>query len=348
MALGKESRFRTDQRVQHLRAAMGVRATAASCDTNGYRVAWEEAGDTQGQAVICLHDAGSGGREFRPLLRQRLAGIRLIVLDWPCHGRSGEAHDEFSLEFSLEQCASVLLAFVNQLGIARPILLGHGFGAAVAIRFAVEHPARVRGLVLSQPAGLFAPIWKPLGIWGSWMLRAKTWLWGKPMTPSERQEWRRFVFNRAAVHADRNALDWMGRVSADLKQAQPELRSALASLPCPILFAFSRESHNYPLKAYLALLDPLLKTAPQHRFTVFTGAYHPVWDEPERFAQALSGFVQALLPLDQHHHAWLLTAVDWPTRAMNLWKCVHPECDAEQVLPEGQNANDSTSQSPAL
>jgi hypothetical protein len=57
--------------------------------------------------------------------------------------------------------------------------------------------------------------------------------------------------------------------------------------------------------------------------------------------QALNALLQAQLPLDQHRHAWLLKAVDWPTRSMNLWQCVHPECDAEEVLAEGLNANDA-------
>jgi len=340
MALGKENHLRTDPWLQRLRSAMGVRAPAEWCDVQDCRIAWQEAGDAQGQPVVCLHDAGSGGREFRPLLRQHLAGVRLIAFDWPGCGRSsGDLK-----EFSLERCTGLLLAFINQLGVARPILLGRGFGAAVAIRFAAEHPSRVRGLVLAQPAGLFQPVWKTLGFWEAWLPRIKKSLWNKPMTPAERQEWRRIAFYRAAVNTNRNAMDWTERIAADLKLAQPNLRSALASLPCPILFAFSRESRSYPLKSYLALLDPLLKTAPQHRFTVFSGQFHPLWDEPQRFAQALTGFVQAQLPLEQHQHAWQLTAVDWPTRGLNLWKCVHPECHEEQALPEGQNANEACSQ----
>jgi pimeloyl-ACP methyl ester carboxylesterase len=330
MALKKESRFRTDQWRLRLRAALGVRKSASWCEADGCRVAWEEAGDFGGQAAVCLHDAGSGGREFRPFLRQRLIGIRLIVLDWPGHGRSGED----ASEFSVERCARLLQAFVNQLGISRPVLLGHGFGAAVAIRFAAEHPARARGLVLSQPAGLFAPAWNPMGFWGNWSQKVSKDLRNQPTTPAKRQWARQHALRRATANqAHPNSID--------LRQAQPGLRSALASLPCPILFAFSRESRSDPLKTYLALLDPLLKSAPQHRFTVFAGGFHPAWDEPERFAQAVSGFVQAQMPLELHHHAWLLTAVDWPTRAMNLWKCVHPECDVEQVLPEGQNANEA-------
>jgi hypothetical protein len=132
--------------------------------------------------------------------------------------------------------------------------------------------------------------------------------------------------------------------SASLTQSQSSPRTALESLPVPILFALSRESKAYPLRKYLALLDPLLAKAPQYRFTVFAGDFHPIWDEPARFAQALTGFIQAQLPLEKHRHAWLLTAVDWPTQNTNLWKCVHPECPEELILTTGQNPNDIQSQ----
>jgi hypothetical protein len=124
-----------------------------------------------------------------------------------------------------------------------------------------------------------------------------------------------------------------------LEQSAPGLRSALNSLSCPVLFALSHDDREYPLKRYLALLDPSLAWASRHQFTVLAGAFHPIWDEPKRFAQALTSFVQAQIPVERHTHAWLLHAVDWPTDGNNLWKCVHPECSAERILPVGRNAN---------
>jgi hypothetical protein len=112
---------------------------------------------------------------------------------------------------------------------------------------------------------------------------------------------------------------------------------SLAQLSCPALFALSHASREYPLRKYLALLEPSLAWEPRHQFTVFAGAFHPLWDEPERFA--LSSFVQAQRPVERHTHAWMNYAIDWPTKDNNLWKCVHPDCVAERVLAAGQNAN---------
>jgi hypothetical protein len=125
------------------------------------------------------------------------------------------------------------------------------------------------------------------------------------------------------------------------QNAGPGFRAALDSLSCPALFALSHASREYPLRRYLALLDPSLAWAPQHQFTVFAGAFHPLWDEPERFALTLTSFVQAQLPVEKHTHAWMLNAVDWPTTGTNLWKCVHLDCAAERMLAAGLNANEA-------
>jgi pimeloyl-ACP methyl ester carboxylesterase len=136
-------------------------------------------------------------------------------------------------------------------------------------------------------------------------------------------------------------LEARSEARSSLQHASSGLKAALGSIACPTLFALSRNHREYPLKRFLDLLDPSLAWAPQHKFTVFAGAFHPLWDEPERFTQAVTGFLQTQLPLEAHTHAWLISAVDYPTRNMNTWKCVHPDCGAERVLPVGRNANDS-------
>jgi pimeloyl-ACP methyl ester carboxylesterase len=253
------------------------------------------------------------------------------VLDLPGHGRSTLAN----APTTLGQFSEVLLAMVNQLGIARPFLLGAGCGASVAIHFAAEHPRRVRGLVLVSPEGLLAgPRKTGVGL-ASMKLRGRwirTWLWPRSFVPAERQRLRELVFARSQPGIYQELLN-------SLVGKEEWLRASLGSAPCPALFAFSRDAKADPLNGYLAVLDPLLKTSGQHRFTVFAGSFSPVWDETGRFLQALMAFVQAQLPLHEHRHAWVLTAVDWPATGTNLWKCVHPDCKAERVLPVGDDAN---------
>jgi len=327
MVSGNDAQYAALGRAKRLRTVLGVHSPRGFCVAGGSPIAWQrqyavgpDAGAGIAQPVICLHDAGSGGREFYRLLDRVPVGSQLLLLDWPGHGRSADLPEP--TEFSIELCSSRLNTCLDQLGVARPILLCNGFGAAVAIHFASCHPSRVAGLVLCQPAGL---VHAADGVDKA----------ARTSGPGHRQALRVELVRLALRRYCDEAL-------TSLRQSEATLRVALISLSCPVLFALCDRSDGYPLRSYLDLLDPLLKSAPQHRLTVFSGDFNPIWDEPERFAQALSAFVQGQLPFSRHHHAWLLAAVDWPTRGMNHWKCVHPECTAEQVLPEERNANDLT------
>jgi pimeloyl-ACP methyl ester carboxylesterase len=331
MASGNDAQFAALQRAR-LRSVLGVPSPEGFCLVDGSPIVWQRfrsainSGATV-ETVVCLHDAGGGSREFHPLVSRIPIGSQLLVLDWPGHGHSAEPVEH--AEFSVERCSSLLNGVLHQLRIRQPILLGSGFGAAVAIRYAADHPTGVTGLALCQPAGLVSS--SPLS--SNPAGKSNCAAAGKINSPARRQALRLEVVKPALRPLCEEA-------NLSLRQSETVLRSVLKTLRSPVLFALSRESRAYPLQKYLDQLDPLLKSAPQHRFTVFTGGFNPIWDEPERFAQALTGFIQAQQPLSRHRHAWLLSAVDWPTRTMNLWKCVHPECPAEQVLPEVQNPND--------
>ena len=357
-AVISETSPKADTNAKSLRAAMGIRTAAQSggksktgwCTVDGCRIAWEQypASTRSGHPLVCLHDAGGGSREFRPLLKRLPGGAGLLLFDWPGHGRSedlsGDSHTA-GLKLTVEYGAAILQNLMQQLGIEKPVLLGSGFGAAAAMRFALDHPDRPMGLVLCEPAGLV-----PSSNGGPFSQKGRRGVRtllrdlkqfspiGNFATPAYTSA-KRQILRLAALLTIMQGARSTARLS--LERASPGLRTGLESLACPTLFALSRNNREFPLRKYLDLLDPSLAWVPQHQFTVFAGAFHPLWDEPERFAQALSGFLQAQLPLESHTHAWLISAVDYPTRNMNTWQCVHPDCGAERVLPVGSNANES-------
>lgn len=79
-------------------------------------------------------------------------GIRLLTLDCRGHGETRPLGPEEKI--SVEQFTEDLGAFLDHLGIERAIIGGISMGAAMALRFALEHSERVLGLVLSRPAWL--------------------------------------------------------------------------------------------------------------------------------------------------------------------------------------------------
>ncbi len=100
-----------------------------------------------GPDLVLIHGAGASGRDLDSALADRLSErYRLFIVDRPGHGwteRLGPAFDgAFNTrgESPAEQ-ASALSDAVQQLGARNPIVLGHSFGGAVAMAWALEQPA---------------------------------------------------------------------------------------------------------------------------------------------------------------------------------------------------------------
>ena len=315
------------------KAAVGVRDGSSYLDLEGVSLAWEESGE--GVPVVCLHSAGHGASDFRLLQEETPAGCRLLLFDWPGHGRSRED----TKPFTVERCVSLLTGFMSAQGLRYAILLGSEFGAAVALSFAIQHPARVRGLVLCQPEGLVpvpaarrSPRLRPaLRRQGRALLRLPL------STPAELHE--EHIESLQMKHAMQRS-----QATQSVLALKETLRTGLAPCACPVLVALAAKSRAFPLKPFEQLMAPLLGEGPldppdRPKLAIFSGSRSPLWENPARLARALSGFAGATQPLDLHRHAWTLAAADWPAKGLNQWLCTHPGCHAAQALAVDQNPN---------
>ncbi|MCX7299011.1 MAG: alpha/beta hydrolase [Rhodobacterales bacterium] len=107
----------------------------------------------QGPDLVLIHGAGGNLRDFTFDLAGRLAPhYRVIMLDRPGAGYSERASVAYeslwttTAESPREQ-AELLQQAAAQLGAVRPIVLGHSYGATVAIAWAVYFPDRIAALV---------------------------------------------------------------------------------------------------------------------------------------------------------------------------------------------------------
>ena len=103
----------------------------------------------QGPGIVLAHGFGGSARNWRAQLRTLRARYRVVVYDARGHARS-EAPDE--------PAAYREAALVDDLGRAAaatgdawPVVGGLSMGAAVALRYALAQPERVRALVLASP-----------------------------------------------------------------------------------------------------------------------------------------------------------------------------------------------------
>ena len=98
----------------------------------------------RGETIVCLHGAGGNGDQFAALLPKLAEQHSPLAFDQPAHGRSAGL-DSLG---SVERMVAFTAAFCAKLGLDRPVLLGHGLGAAVALQYALDRPDGVRALVL--------------------------------------------------------------------------------------------------------------------------------------------------------------------------------------------------------
>jgi len=122
-------------------------------EVGSYRLRYSKMGDAK-DVVILIH--GFGGSADRWLFTQEplSAHASVYALDLPGHGESSK----IIKDGSLPGMASVVLDFMDAVGIERASLVGHSLGGAIALQAALDKPQRIQSLALIAPAGLGSEI----------------------------------------------------------------------------------------------------------------------------------------------------------------------------------------------
>jgi pimeloyl-ACP methyl ester carboxylesterase len=100
-----------------------------------------------GIPILFVHDL-AGDRTHWTETQHGLA-TRSVAFDLRGLGESGGAHGPFGVEAAVEDVSAVADALLPQ----KFVLVGHGFGAAVAGAFASYYPERLAGLLYVEAAG---------------------------------------------------------------------------------------------------------------------------------------------------------------------------------------------------
>jgi pimeloyl-ACP methyl ester carboxylesterase len=109
-----------------------------------------------GQAVVLLHGLASNARIWDGVAsRLAGAGLRVVALDQRGHGASEQPGSGYDFATLGRDLSAALAA----LGIERPVLAGHSWGANVALQFAADRPGTLAGLALVDGALLGVAEW---------------------------------------------------------------------------------------------------------------------------------------------------------------------------------------------
>ena len=124
-----------------------VQPTSKLLTVNGLRIHYLDWGDAGAPPVVCVHGYTSSAQAFNAPARHFQDRFHLIAPDVRGHGESAWSP---AGEYQYRDQVSDLAALVDQLGLARFILIGTSMGGIIAMAYAGAHPERLRGLVIND------------------------------------------------------------------------------------------------------------------------------------------------------------------------------------------------------
>jgi pimeloyl-ACP methyl ester carboxylesterase len=116
-------------------------------NVDGVRLHYIERGE--GSPLVLLHGNGSMIEDFASsgLIDLAARRHRVIVFDRPGYGHSTRPRRRI---WSAGAQADLIHAALEQIGVSRAVVLGHSWGASLAVSLALRHPQAVNGLVLAS------------------------------------------------------------------------------------------------------------------------------------------------------------------------------------------------------
>ena len=115
-------------------------------EVDGVRVHYQEAGEANALAMILIHGFAASNLVWsKVFLELAEAGFRVIAPDLLGYGYSDKPRH---LDYTIQRQAEMVVRLMQQLGIARTVLVGSSYGGAIAATIALDHPELVEKLIL--------------------------------------------------------------------------------------------------------------------------------------------------------------------------------------------------------
>ena len=103
----------------------------------------------EGRAVLCVHGLTANCRCWDTMAASLAPRYKVIALDLRGRGLSEKPPEGYGVE---QHCRDIE-AVIENLGIERPVLIGHSLGALITLALTARRPEKTAGLVLMDGAG---------------------------------------------------------------------------------------------------------------------------------------------------------------------------------------------------
>lgn len=255
-------------------------------DRGGLRLAYTEAGAGE-PTLLLLHGLADSRAAWSQVLPALAARRRVLLYDQRGHGASdhlGAAHD-----YTLDALTRDLEQFTLDRCPDRFDLVGHSMGGVVALRFALEHPQRLRSLALVSataqahtaiPAPILAKLASVARAGGSGALAR----FMEVLNPGAQPRY------RGRMRADVTAMDIEAflELSAELGR-YPSLLDRLPELKLPVTLVVGE--HDRLSRAGAVLMESAIPDA-ELRIVAGTG-HSPHEQDPEAWIAILESHLAA-------------------------------------------------------
>jgi len=120
--------------------------TEGNVKVNGVSIHYYRTGGAKPPLVL-LHGATDNGLCWTPVAEQLAGDYDVIMPDAQGHGTS----DRLDPGFAHIRHADQAVGLVKELGLPKPIIMGHSMGASTTVNIAVNYPDVPRAIVLEDP-----------------------------------------------------------------------------------------------------------------------------------------------------------------------------------------------------
>jgi len=269
--------------------------TTAQVLNRGVSLHVERSGGAGLPPLVLLHGFTDDGRCWTPVAPAFADAFEVVTIDTRGHGRSDAPDDGYRIEVLAEDVACV----VRDLGLERPILLGHSLGAITALSVAGLHPDLPARIVLEDPP----PLWLHHGPTPDDAARAQATAAGiAALKRLSRDELEREVRAQSPAWREAEIEPWVEAKLAFSPRAIPlatpaslasfDMRAALRAITCPVTVLHGDAARGS--MATPAALEVLRSLVPQLAVVHVPGAGHSIRrDQPERYLAAVLATLSA-------------------------------------------------------
>jgi pimeloyl-ACP methyl ester carboxylesterase len=249
---------------------------------NGFEIGFDVSGPADAPAVLFTHGYQASAAMWEPQRTGLDDAYRVITWDIRGHGASGI--DDDPALYSQELMLGDMLALLDHLGVDRAVLVGHSLGGFASLRFLLQHPERVAGLVLFGSG----PGFRDPDARAKWNEMADRFAGGVEAKGLE-------ILQRAGREVSeakhRSAVALAHAARGILKQHDSKVMDAIAAISVPTLVVVGTED-----KQFIGSSEYMAKKIPGAQLAWIEGAAHAAnMEDPKAFNAALRSFLARVL-----------------------------------------------------